>query len=539
MGNKASIMQTVEILDAIPIEPTKLNPESGNHPYHIVLVKVAFTEGIPETYILPLGFEETSGDSVPLDQSIAEHAVAQVQGKNTTGILFDALTDLEFLTIPLRAIVQKKRYRGKLGELVATPTEMLQQLWTDDSSHPSQSLAASHAMTLDPHLLRRIRSNALVAYGDRFLFKLFHHVDDCVNSDLEVGRFLTEAAMKTGLPHLDNIAPVAGYLEYHRKGAEPMTIGVLQKYIPETRDAWSYALDNLRDHYVDVLTKQVDVSEISVPENLLATALDEEIPELVYEMMGNQLRAAEVLGVRAAEMHIALASDDSDPHFAPEEFTSFYQRSIYQYMRNQSGQVLLLLNKQLKHIPEELQPAAKALLSQREMLMGRFKLILDQPLKIARTRCHGNFHLEEVLYTGKDFVIIDFEGEPTRPLSERRMKRSPLRDVAGMLQSFYYASQVALRNEEESGIIRPENLPVMEQWANFFYSWASVSFLKSYLTTAEGQAFIPGDRQEIQILLDAFLLEKAVYELGYELSNRPKWIKIPLQRIMDLLSLTA
>jgi maltose alpha-D-glucosyltransferase/alpha-amylase len=536
MGNKASMMQTVEIIDAIPVESTKLNQGGVTHPYHIVLVKVAFTEGIPETYILPLGFEETSGDSVPLDQSIAEHAVAQVQGKNTTGILFDALTDLEFLAIPLRAIVQKKRYGGKLGEIIATPTEMLQQLWADDSSHPSQTLAASHGMTLDPHLLRRVRSNALVAYGDRFLFKLFHHVDECVNSDLEVGRFLTQSAMKTGLPHGDNIAPVAGYLEYHRKGAEPMTIGVLQKYIPETRDAWSYALDNLRDHYMDVLTKQVEVSEISVPTNLVATALEEEIPDLVYEMMGNQLRAAELLGERAAELHLALASDDSNPSFAPEEFTSFYQRSIYQYMRNQAGQVLLSLQKQLKFLPSEFQSSVKSLLSNRDLLMSRFKLVLEQPLNIVRTRCHGNFHLEEVLYTGKDFVIIDFEGEPTRPLSERRMKRSPLRDVAGMLQSFYYASRVALRNEEESGIIRPENLPVMEQWASFFYAWASVAFLKSYLATAKGAAFLPKDPRETQILLDAFLLEKAVYELGYELGNRPDWIDIPLQRILALLA---
>jgi maltose alpha-D-glucosyltransferase/alpha-amylase len=152
-----------------------------------------------------------------------------------------------------------------------------------------------------------------------------------------------------------------------------------------------------------------------------------------------------------------------------------------------------------------------------------------------RARCHGNYHLEEVLYTGKDFVIIDFEGEPSRTLSERRMKRSPLRDVAGMLQSFYYACQVALEREGENGLLRPENLPLMEQWAQFFYCWISLVFLKQYLATAGDAAFLPTTHQELQILLNAYLLEKAVYELDYEMNHRPEWLKIPLQRILELL----
>jgi maltose alpha-D-glucosyltransferase/alpha-amylase len=154
-----------------------------------------------------------------------------------------------------------------------------------------------------------------------------------------------------------------------------------------------------------------------------------------------------------------------------------------------------------------------------------------------RIRCHGNYHLEEVLYTGKDFVIIDFEGEASRPLSERRMKRSPIRDVASMVQSFYYASRVALQREVESGVIRPENLPSMEQWTQFLYHWTSVVFLKKYLATAAGASFIPKTKPELQVLLDAFLLEKAVYELGYEMETRPDWTDIPLQRILELLEL--
>ena len=149
---------------------------------------------------------------------------------------------------------------------------------------------------------------------------------------------------------------------------------------------------------------------------------------------------------------------------------------------------------------------------------------------------HGDYHLGQVLYTGKDFIIIDFEGEPAHTLSERRMKRSPLRDVAGMLQSFNYAATMALRNEIESGMVRAENEPVIQQWAHFWYAWVSSAFLNSYLETAAKDSFLPQTQQELQVLLDAYILEKAIYELGYELNNRPDWVDIPLQRILELLS---
>lgn len=179
--------------------------------------------------------------------------------------------------------------------------------------------------------------------------------------------------------------------------------------------------------------------------------------------------------------------------------------------------------------------------------MERFGSILNLKITAQRTRTHGDYHLGQVLYTGKDFIIIDFEGEPARPLSERRMKRSPLRDIAGMLQSFNYAVNQALRYQVEIGMIRPESLAQMEPWAHFWYGWVACAFLNSYLLTAtDGEAvargasdsFLPKTTQELQVLLNVYLLEKAVYELGYELNNRPDWVEIPLQRILQLLEFT-
>jgi maltose alpha-D-glucosyltransferase/alpha-amylase len=163
----------------------------------------------------------------------------------------------------------------------------------------------------------------------------------------------------------------------------------------------------------------------------------------------------------------------------------------------------------------------------------RYRSLLQQKLNTIRIRVHGDYHLGQVLYTGRDFVITDFEGEPARPLSERRIKRSPVQDVAGMLRSFHYASYAALFGQVAG--VRPEDFPALEPWAHFWYTWVSVAFLKAYLAVAKDEHFLPKDPIELQVLLDAYLLEKAVYELGYELNSRPDWLKVPLRGLLQLL----
>jgi maltose alpha-D-glucosyltransferase / alpha-amylase len=505
-GGRNRVMQSTQITDVIPFN---LQQRPGANEYHIALVRVDYTEGISETYVLPLAY--AAGNYHP--DAHTEQAIAHIRGNYISGLLFDALSDKDFLPIPLEAIAQNRRQKGSIGEIVAT-------------------LLDHNLVTAPPHSLKADRSNSLVVYGDRAILKLFRRAEECLNSDLEIGRFLTQSA-----PAAEYFAPVLGALEYRKKGAEAMTLGMLQTYVPDTRDAWSFALDNLRDLFEKIMTEQAEASEIGVPRASLANALELEIPELATQVMGTYLGAAELLGQRTAELHLALAANDQDPSFIPEPFTLFYQRSVYQYMRNQAGQIFLRLKKMLRQFSPEQQASVQKILSHQERLLEIYRRIVDQPITATRIRCHGNYQLEEVLYTGKDFVIVDFEGEANRPLSERRMKRSPLRDVAGMVQSFYYASRVALQREVESGMIRPESLALMEQWAQFFYYWVSVAFLKQYLTTTAHADFLPKTQPERQVLLEAFLLEKTVYELGYELDHRPDWIEIPLLRILDLLGI--
>lgn len=259
------------------------------------------------------------------------------------------------------------------------------------------------------------------------------------------------------------------------------------------------------------------------------------IPSNVSELIGIYMESVRILALRTAELHRVLASPSQDPKFAPEAFSKLYQRSLYQSMRTLAGRTLPLLRRHLKDLPEDVQQGGRAILEMNKEIIERFHELLDLKISGLRTRCHGDFHLGQVLFTGKDFVIIDFEGEPARPISERQIKRSPLRDVAGMLRSFHYAAYSALITLEKQGMVQPESLPSLESWANLWYTWVCAAFVKNYMEQVASDGFVPGTKEEIEILLDALLLEKAIYELGYELNNRPDWVKIPIQGIRQLL----
>jgi len=254
------------------------------------------------------------------------------------------------------------------------------------------------------------------------------------------------------------------------------------------------------------------------------------MPDVATELMHGYLASAETLGIRTAEMHLALASRDDIPAFAPEPFTPHYQRSIYQHVRTQAVQALQLVRRRAKSVPE-----AEALLGRESELQQAMRAVLDRKIGGLRIRTHGDFHLGQVLYTGADFVMIDFEGEPARPLSERRIKRSALRDVAGMLRSFHYAPYAVVYGQSQGAVIREEDTAKLESGARFWQKWASAAFLRGYLERSSNAEHLPRTRDELRVLLDAHLLEKALYEIVYELNNRPEWVRIPIRGVLELL----
>ena len=259
---------------------------------------------------------------------------------------------------------------------------------------------------------------------------------------------------------------------------------------------------------------------------------------MVTDLLGEMLDYARLLGIRTAEMHLALESAKDQLDFVPEGFSALYQRSIYQSMRTLTIEVFDSLRRQLHKLPDDAQQQAREALRHDTEILRRFRLLVDQRFASTRIRCHGDLHLAQVLYTGKDFVFLDFEGPSTSSLSERRTKRSPLRDVATMLRSFHYVAQTALfgQGTVPQAIVRPEDLGRLQPWARFWCAWVSAEYLKSYLATAGQASFIPPNPEEMKTLFDAFVMERALMELAYELRHRPAWTSVPLAGILDILN---
>ena len=508
-GGKARPLRSTTISSVIPL------PYAPSVAYMTAVV-AGYTDGAPETYILPLAVA-MGEHAEQVQKELPQAVVARVRAEQGEGVVYEALWDKSFCEALLGAIARRRRFKGTAGELVAFPTRAF-RLLRSASEEP-----------LESSLLKAEQSNTSIVYRNMFILKLFRRIATGVNPDLEVGRFLTEKVAFSHTP------AVAGALEYRQDHGEPMTVAILHGLVPNQGDAWQYTLEAL-DHYFERALVH-EVRQPPLPQNPLLALSEEALSPLVQETISSYLPTAQLLGQRTAELHIALASDAVDPHFAPEPFSILYQRSIYQTMRSLTAQSFPLLRQRLKGLPQTVRGEAQRVLDREQDVLKRFQAILGRKITAMRIRCHGDYHLGQVLYTGKDFVIIDFEGEPARPLSERRIKRSPLRDVAGMLRSFHYAAYTTLFNQEAEGVYasHPEALAFLEPWARFWYLWVSAVFLKTYCENASRASFLPRTREELQVLLDAYLLEKAVYELDYELNNRPDWVRVPLQGILQLL----
>jgi maltose alpha-D-glucosyltransferase/alpha-amylase len=266
----------------------------------------------------------------------------------------------------------------------------------------------------------------------------------------------------------------------------------------------------------------------------LLDLVDREPPPLAQETIGGYLYWADLLGRRTGELHVALARTEGGPAFSPEPFTRLYQRGVYQSMRNEARAAIELLRARFSRLDEASQRQAQQLLDQQRAVLARFSELLDRSLVARRIRCHGDLHLGHVLFTGKDFVFIGFAGAPDRPVSERRIKVSPLRDVAGMLRSFHYAAHAALRRLSPGLLVQHGAVPI-DRWAPFWTAWASAVFLRSYLAEAQPAGLVPVERSQLQTMLSCFLLGKALSQLRSELHSRPDWVNVPLEGILRLL----
>ena len=515
-GGKGRRVRSARIEEAVPMG-AKTNGSRSSPPIaYLCFVEVVYTEGAAETYVLPLAHK--AGEEAYHRQTQTPEAVfLRLKSEDgNEGILYDAAFDEDFAGVLLRCIDRGTRQRAKEGEIVGSRTPALRGIGRPKDAHVS--------------VLRADQSNSSLNYDDTLLLKLFRRVEPGQNPDYEIGKYLTGSDFR-------HAPRVAGAIEYQRRRKEPITLGVLSEFIQKESDAWQLTMDSLRDYFDRTATfsEEIDLEPATVANLLRLTK--EEAPPLVGETIGAFAESARLLGVRSAEMHAALASGPSGSEFVKEPYTPFYLRSLYQSMRNTATNSFALLAQRVK-ADEALTPEEIAVLKLEDTILERFRSIVNRSLTSSRVRNHGDFHLGQVLYTGSDFVITDFEGEPSRSLNERRLRRSPLRDVAAMLRSFSYAVHSALKERQERGLPE-ESDEKAHAWGRFWQVWVSSIYLGSYLEEAQRAGLLDASAEEIELLLDVFMLEKAVYEVGYELNNRPDWLNVPLQGILELLQAEA
>jgi maltose alpha-D-glucosyltransferase/alpha-amylase len=487
-------------------------PHDGTHSY-LVLVEVRYEEDRCDLYLLGLSFV-TSERAAEVLRSNPHDALLRVAYDGAEGVVYDAVRDGGFVIALLDSIERESTFTSNEGEVAATHTEKFDEIRESMTSEP-----ASRVMGAE-------QSNTSIVLGEKLIMKLFRRLESGVNPDFEIGRFLTEHGFF-------NTPPVAGAIEMAspNKDEEPRTLGILQGFVPNRGDAWKYTLESLDATLKNALSDTEQLRDLRVPDRSVFELAKEQPPAPLTQLAGDYLRSVRLLGQRTAEMHVILDSDSEEPNFAPEEFSREYQRGVFNSMRRMAAGVLAMLRRNLQKLPEPEREQARQLLTQENDLNETFRAMIEADFDAERTRIHGDYHLGQVLYTGSDFVIIDFEGEPMRSIKERRIKRSPLRDVAGMLRSFDYAGHTGVSQINAS----PQDRELLTRFARAWVAWVSAEFLSAYLETAKQARFMPSDHRLTAIMLDVFLLDKAIYEVGYELNNRPSWVGIPIGGILRIL----
>jgi maltose alpha-D-glucosyltransferase/alpha-amylase len=417
-------------------------------------------------------------------------ALAKVRQQANVGVMADAFNDEVFCRAMLEAIGRGTEIATKAGRLVFEPTAAFSRLAAGIESLPvSRPLGMS--------------SNTVVTVDEKLFLKGYRRVREGLNPELEMGRFLTEAV------HYPNCVPVLGALEYYGEDGRVMTLALVQAYVSNQGDGWDYAFGYLERHL----------------EALSTSGGEAELPSTAH---GGFLELAATLGQRTAELHLALATPAGNPAFDAEVLTSADRAQLRSHVAAEAMASMDLLRERLEQLPAPVQDDAQALLRRRDALREQLASWDAGGEGGMKSRYHGDFHLGQVLVTGNDFIIIDFEGEPARTFDERRAKGSPLRDVAGMLRSFNYVRWSALRRVARDAGEFERLAPAAREWE----SATRRAFLESYAKT-----IAPADRgPAIDMgLLGLFEIEKALYELRYELNNRIDWAQVPLHGVRDLL----
>ncbi len=502
-AGKARPLESARVLD---VTAAGALPEETR----LALIEVKYGSGPAEVYFLPMGLA-TGAEADRIGREASGRVIARFEG---LGVVHDALADPGVGSTLLDAIAGSRSLRAGSGTIRAFSTS---------------AFAAARGPVTTPLPVAGgsfEQSNSAVIFGDRLILKVFRRLEPGINPDFEIGKFLSERAQ------FDRIPRTAGAFLYERAGSEPLMLGILQGLVRNQGTGWEHAVDALKGYYEEA-SRRVGPPASEGPEGRsLQDLAGVAVPPEAKEAIGPYLKAAATLGRRTAELHLALAGDPDDPAFAPEPIAPDDLRGLAAEIRHQVDAALRALQAGLGRLPGSAAGPARRVLDAAPGLLGTVDALPGLPIRAAKIRVHGDYHLGQVLRTDDDFVILDFEGEPAKPLAQRLAKLSPLKDVVGMIRSFDYAAFASLFSFAGD---RPGVFDRLVPWARSWRTWVSATFLREYLATAAGAPFLPPDRDHVARLLDALTLDKALYELLYELNNRPDWVRIPLQGIVALI----
>ncbi len=482
----------------------------------LLLLELAYDQGETDRYLMPLSLAlGDKADDVRRQhpEAVVTDAAAKGRSPDEPALCYDGVYDREVRDGLMDFIVRRRKSRGLAGEVKGSQHAGFRSLCNGQSCFTSLAVKGD-------------LSNTAIIYEDSFFLKLYRRLEPGLNPEIEMVTYLWRDA---GFRH---VPTPAGVLEYAPGKGEPLALGLLQNFVPASMDGWSYALEAASRYYETILTE----GEESCPEAAAISLASLEPPKMndgYKDCVGAYfLEMVRVLGKRTAQMHHALARPTSNELFKPEPFSKLYRRSVYQSMRNLVRRTLEKLSKNMNRVPEQARGAAGELLGRERDILDRIEKLNRQPVTAQKIRIHGAYHLGQVLFTGKDFTIVDFEGDPAKPIGERRLKRSCLRDVAGMVLSFHYAAHTACRRHLH---LRPEDREHLTPWVDPWSAAAARTFLASYAEEAKDLAALPPEPEMTMALLQSFLLEQAFTTLDMDLAGKPSRIPFTIDFIERVL----
>ncbi|WP_299526689.1 trehalose synthase [Winogradskyella sp.] len=493
-GGKSSKLKYVELSEYFRIQ-------QNEEVYYGLILEVNFQEAFYQHYFIPIAF--VSDESFAKDDRILPISI-----QNQEGYIIDAINLEAFRKVVFERI------------LTAVPKDNTRVQYHKSTIFKDCHYESSRFMGME-------QSNTSIVYNEKYVLKFFRRIYADRNPDYEMSRFLSETK------DFKNTPAYLGSVQIKDHENVNITIGLMQEMVPNDGDAWEYMLKELHKVFSNLEYKKIDIEKLPRTEQFLRLSI-RDIPPQIIDWAGlNVFNKIQKLAQRTAEMHIALGSEFEDTAFTPTRFNGDYtvwlkNRLLYQF-QNRLNSVENNLHK-LDGLALDL---AQEFLERKNEIRKRFVDFDWTKLKGERLRVHGDYHLGQILVKDDDFYILDFEGEPESTIRDRKVKQPPLKDVAGLFRSFHYAIYATIFNNVDKYVCEQEQLFTAGE---ILYQYFIGLFLGTYVVRIQDANINIGYQQERVFLLKYAMLEKAVYELGYELNSRPRWAVIPLKGISNIIN---